>query len=331
MIPVYIIPSPKRNKDNGGNTRNKLINFFKSCKIFKVIEVCELKNSIGLSDNAIEVNLIYNSLKDSYRDFPNLPCITILDTSTTNSSPDFLVKMISQIFPVCDLCDSCNSCNSCWNSTSTLYKSSEFSNSTNCQSDRDDASSNYNTENFKENKRKETEKEQYKQIYKCWDIAYLADWLDRCDLFKPIYKKNNCCNDEEKKDGKIEGEWVQTFSPRGLQALLWSERGRDIILGKECMKNGKTFPTVTPSFSSQLTFNIQNKNLRAITLSPPFFYFDITSCKLTRADLLKTCQCKIPDPPPQPVTIIPYLIFISVVVLVILIAWFFYQIWGKYH
>ena len=351
MIPVYIIPSGNRSVEKN---RCKLISFFESCKIFKVVEVCKLKNSIGLSSNAIEVNLIYNALHDSYKDFPDLPCITILDTSTTISSPSLFVSLLFQIISIPNFSSFSESFSNLCSCSSEKSDSCSCKDSS-CSSENSESCSCRESENYtNESKNKEKDEKEHKNkekrgIYKCWDIAYLADWLDRCDLFKPIDKKDkdkcgcNCNSSEKQKDEEEKekcesegGQWMKTVSPNGLQALLWSVKGRDIVLGKKCMKNQiskvKTkFPTITPNFSSQLTFNIQNKNLRAITLTPPFFYFDITNCKLTLSDLNKVSQCRIPAPPDQPVTILPYLIFISVVVLVLLLAWFFYQVYGKYH
>ena len=63
-----------------------------------------------------------------------------------------------------------------------------------------------------------------------WDLTYYGYWLDRCDLytkskFKPYLVP------------KTNSYLVRTFSPNGVQAILFSPKGKKILLGEAKMKN----------------------------------------------------------------------------------------------
>lgn len=122
-----------------------------------------------------------------------------------------------------------------------------------------------------------------KNKFQKWDICYLCVWLDRCDLHQRIKK--------------VEGTTInisETFSPHGLQALMFSVNGRDILLGKKCMRNGKMFPTPIKPLDTELNYQIEEGNLNALCVNPNLFLFDVsTSDSIT--DLAKMSVCRRPE------------------------------------
>jgi len=154
-----------------------------------------------------------------------------------------------------------------------------------------------------------------------WDLCYLTKWLDRCDLYETL----------EKIDGvpKI----VKTFSPLGLQAVLYSPKGRDIVLGREKMRNGEYFTPITPPLGEQLANEIYLENISAAAIVPNLFDYNVMVAQMD-VDLLKLAECRLPDDKDNSVDVsvgpIPFYWFLVVVVGIILLAWFFYQFIGKY-
>ncbi len=151
-----------------------------------------------------------------------------------------------------------------------------------------------------------------------WQLCYLTKWLDRCDLYK--------------EEAKIKGvtKIVKTFSPLGIQSILFSPEGRDIIIGKHRMNNGKFFiPPINSPLGDQFNLNIGLGNINATCVVPNLFNFNVM-LSTNDIDFLKQCECR------QPTTeqskgpgAIPFLWFVIVMASVILLAWFFYQIVGK--
>ena len=116
-----------------------------------------------------------------------------------------------------------------------------------------------------------------------YDVCYLCVWLDRCDLYK--------------KEKKVKGTTItinETHSPHGLQALMFSPKGRKIVLGMKPMKNDKPFPTPTKPLDTELNDQIENGNIKALCTTPNLFLFDVsTSDSIT--DLAKMSVCRRPE------------------------------------
>lgn len=154
-----------------------------------------------------------------------------------------------------------------------------------------------------------------------WDLCYLTKWLDRCDLYETL--------------AKIDGvpKIVKTFSPLGLQAVLYSPHGRDIVLGRQEMGNGEYFTPITPPLGEQLANEIAIKNISASAVVPNLFDYNVMAAQID-VDLLKLAECRLPDDTEElveiPVGPIPFYWFLVVVGGIILLAWFFYQFIGKY-
>ena len=130
---------------------------------------------------------------------------------------------------------------------------------------------------------------------------------------------------------------VKTESPFGLQAIVYSPKGRDIILGEKRMKNCDYFNNdfAIVSLDDTINFNIEEGLLKAVATSPNLFQFDLMSSTNT-LDLLKLSECRLPDiekeedDGPLP-GIIPFVWFVAIVLGIILLAWIFYQGIAKYE
>lgn len=117
-------------------------------------------------------------------------------------------------------------------------------------------------------------------------LCYLCKWMDRCDIY----------SDKREINGKST-ILAKTQAPHGIQALLISPHGRDILLGNKHMKNGKS---IVPglfekeNMSPVLTEFILKGYIDAITIVPNLFDFDVNKA-VRNSDYLKTIECL---PPP---------------------------------
>nr|QBK91666.1 MAG: glycosyltransferase family 25 [Pithovirus LCPAC302] len=157
-----------------------------------------------------------------------------------------------------------------------------------------------------------------------WDLCYLCKWLDRCDLYKELVKK----------DGKT--QIVKTFAPLGIQAIMFSPKGRDIVLGKKKMKNKEFFTPITLPLGDKLSAEISNKNIKATAVVPNLFDFDVLTVQTTGNELnyLKSAECRVPVPNDNDnggdnLGAIPFFWFVVVVIGLSVVAWFFYQFIAK--
>lgn len=152
-----------------------------------------------------------------------------------------------------------------------------------------------------------------------WDICYLTRWLDLCNLYcDPI---------------KVKGSMkviVKTFSPNGTQALLFSPKGRERIIGRKKLRNGKYFTPIQIPLSSKLNQEISDKNLSAVCTVPNSFEFDVFRATKT-SDLAKLSDCRRPEPEDSNPGAIPLIWFILIVVVVIMVAWALYVIGPSKH
>lgn len=116
-----------------------------------------------------------------------------------------------------------------------------------------------------------------------WDICYLTKWLDRCDLHE---NRQN-----------IPGEsasLAQSKSPHGIQALMFSPSGRDILIGKKSMRNGVMFPTISRSLDVELNDVIEKNHMIAYCVNPNVFTFNTSHIK-SITDLAKLSECRRPE------------------------------------
>lgn len=151
-----------------------------------------------------------------------------------------------------------------------------------------------------------------------WELFYLTKWLDRCDLYGiPQNVKNKTYT------------FINTFSPNGFQAIMFSPKGRDVILGKIPMKNGKLFPPVTQPIENQFNQNISNGNITAISTIPNLFEYDINQAT-TIADFQKGSMCSpnigvtstIAGTDQTPLSFIWYIIILIMIIVIIFAIWY---------
>ena len=115
-----------------------------------------------------------------------------------------------------------------------------------------------------------------------FDLAYICKWDDYCQLHVKINKK----------DANREFEIVKTQHPSGVQAIIFSPSGRDIILGEKPMLNGKII-SLPDEISNKLTDEVYNGNIKAITTLPNVFDYDIALNAMKNDDYLKVNMCSV--------------------------------------
>lgn len=145
-----------------------------------------------------------------------------------------------------------------------------------------------------------------------FDLLYLSRWLDRCESLTNKTPVNDT------------GAFVATsVSPNGIQCILYSTYGRDILLGTRAMKNGNKFVinNATP-LSGQLNAQIFNGNITAFAVTPNLVEYDIQAATVA-TDMIKTQECGqvIVQRSSGSTGLLTAIIFIIVLLLVILIAW----------
>lgn len=113
-----------------------------------------------------------------------------------------------------------------------------------------------------------------------YDVFYLADWQDRCDL------QSNRQSLADTTSGI-----VRTRSPHGLHAVMYTATGGDVLRGNAPMRNGRKFErTEGRSMDEQMTHEIEEGNILAGAASPPLIQYDPASARAPR-DYLKTQHC----------------------------------------
>lgn len=161
-----------------------------------------------------------------------------------------------------------------------------------------------------------------------YDLVYLCKWLDKCQLYT-----------DKKLVPNQTTILATTQSPSGLQAIMYSLSGRDIMLKELPMKNGSKF-IVSPykTLSSQLTEEIFNGNLSAECVVPNLIDFDITKAT-NNSDYMKSQECQnvtsgIPETRSKGLqkqiggmgSGAGFGIFLAVVLIILLVAWAFLKV-----
>nr|QBK89737.1 MAG: glycosyltransferase family 25 [Pithovirus LCPAC101] len=138
-----------------------------------------------------------------------------------------------------------------------------------------------------------------------WDICYLCRWLDRCDLCTPV--KNTSTN----------LSLLETYSPHGVQALMFSPAGRNRCLGIDPMHTGEYFTPVDVPLDTKLNADIEYGSLKAITYSSNIFQYDAKHA-YRDSDYVKYSICRIPEEEEVETYSVWLYIIIIVVVLILL-------------
>lgn len=147
-----------------------------------------------------------------------------------------------------------------------------------------------------------------------WDLYYLCKWSDQCQKYV-----NVALPEEEIRAGGSYLAW--TYSPYGFQAILFTPAGRDMILGRQPMRNGAFFPSNQP-LGAQLQEEILTGAMTAICTVPNLFDYDI-SLATKNSDFLKLNECQ---PVSEETTVsgtsaAALFWFLVIVVLIFIVAW----------
>jgi hypothetical protein len=151
-----------------------------------------------------------------------------------------------------------------------------------------------------------------------FDLAYLFKYHDKCQMHKEIGSHGSV-------------SIVDSQSPRGLEAILYSPCGRNIILKKRSMRNKKSF-NCKKGLEATLHKNIYDGNLRCIATSPNLFQYDTMNNAISYTDYMYRNEC-IPiqlAPPPAIVSSSRILIVLAFIfILIVITAWALLQIQTK--
>jgi hypothetical protein len=147
-------------------------------------------------------------------------------------------------------------------------------------------------------------------------ICYLCKWNDRCDLYTNKTPIDNST-----------AIIAKTQYANGIQALLFSPSGRDIVLGRKPMKNGKHFSMEASSnLGYHLTQETLKNNIDSICIVPNLISYNFTEAK-NNEDYKKTQECDIPGDLNQsnPATS-GWLWTFLIIIIIILIIWGVYKL-----
>lgn len=123
-----------------------------------------------------------------------------------------------------------------------------------------------------------------------WHLCYLCKWHDRCDLY----------TNKKVLDGRST-IIAKSHSPHGVQAILFSVEGRDIILGARPLKNGQRFPeAITRPIGLLFNEAIMDGALDAVAVVPNLIEFDVNAAR-SNADFAKLSECRNPNAASRPV------------------------------
>ena len=122
-----------------------------------------------------------------------------------------------------------------------------------------------------------------------YDLFYLNKYFDMHQLHRVLN------TDEFAIKNSV--HLVESKSPLGVGAIMYSPRGKRIVCGNEKMKDGKYF-RVKDSLSYQLNSDVYDGNLSAICTVPNIFHFDILNASQNTGDYMRLNEC-------LPVEIIP--------------------------
>jgi hypothetical protein len=114
-----------------------------------------------------------------------------------------------------------------------------------------------------------------------WDLLYMSKWLDKCNLH------TNRVN--------VEGRnisLVKTVNPKGIQAIMFSPRAIEILLGKRPLPT-QAMLTFNSSVSDVLNQAVSENWLTALATEPNLFHVDPALIR-DPTELSKTHNCEVP-------------------------------------
>jgi hypothetical protein len=149
-----------------------------------------------------------------------------------------------------------------------------------------------------------------------YDLCYINRFNDQCQLYtrKIIIDKTTTL--------------VSTQSPHGVQAIIYTPNGRDIVLGLKPMKNGKLFIIDHP-LGSQLNAMIFQSNISASCIIPNLIEYNVIDA-ISNTDYSKVQECSMVFTPSQTnVNTVSFFWFFIILVLLLLLGYAMIKIGPK--
>jgi hypothetical protein len=144
-----------------------------------------------------------------------------------------------------------------------------------------------------------------------FDLFYLCKWNDSCATYQKVGNtdSSDCL--------------YYTKSPHGLQAVLFTPHGRDVVLGYRRMKNGNHFKGQS-NLEPALVEAIGEGNILATTCLTNWINYDLTLAE-ERSEFARANQCSLSgqnnNNGNETWDIAAWIWLVIIVILVILIAW----------
>jgi len=137
-----------------------------------------------------------------------------------------------------------------------------------------------------------------------WDICYLCKWMDDKDSQEIIKEMDTM-------------DIVKSYSPHGIQALMFSPEGRNRLLGIKPLRNDDYFEF--GNLNKILNYHIENENLHAITYSKNIFIYDPSKCR-GEQDLIKFNMYRPPKSKyiTKPLSIYLYITIVGITALILI-------------
>jgi len=144
-----------------------------------------------------------------------------------------------------------------------------------------------------------------------FDLFYYAKWLDSCNKYtnrRPLDDNNSIME-------------VRTYSPHGLDAILFTENTRDIILGLKEIKRNELFNITLGALEDALHKAIVNGSLKAKTVTPSLFIRSTSTIK-DNIEYLTTAECLVPNDQPQQLSNSNFYLWFGIVLFfIVLLSW----------
>lgn len=288
-------------------SRESLIKHMFSDNMFTVVSYdhslqCGNPALSTLQDESRETAVIIGALTVAANVDEKSPVIVIKDTSVCNSCPDKVAETVRRALKLMRPCN-----------PQAVYATEKYHDSDASLSSRRDSSRSQDDDS---GRRRSCKRVCAGDGGKVYELCYLCKWLDMCQL----YTKAEAT---EELGAKQSPSILRTRSPHGLQAVLFSPYGRDMVLGNVRMSNGAYF-TLNKPLDKKLNEEIYAGNINALCTVPNLFDYDITLNAMTNQDYLKLNECVpvVLQPSSQGSSTYGDIIwFVVIVILVLILAW----------
>ena len=144
-----------------------------------------------------------------------------------------------------------------------------------------------------------------------FDMFYYAKWLDSCNKY----------TDRRPLDSNGSIMEVRTYSPHGLDAILFTEHARDIVLGLKEVKRNELFSITQGELENALHKYISNGTLKAKTVTPSLLIRGTSTIK-DNIEYLTTAECLVPNEIPKTLSNSNFYLWFGIVIFfIVLLSW----------